>query len=224
MSTTCIAERNACVLRVTRLGADCAPLTGPTDGAIMAAIATINMTQDVQEGIKYEPVDACGTLVYTAEDPDTIKRLNLTLELHKADFEGTELMTDAALVLNGDGDTIGVSSPGPLTVHKNGVMLEVWTKTAGGQGQCSSDGTPPYARHIFPRVLLRPGDRTFEGAPASHSFSGYGNANPQWEDVWSDYPGVVGSFDFKSPHIGPLLDPAGLPAAACGYVTPGASS
>lgn len=223
MSTICIAERNACVLRVTRLGADCAPLDGPSDGAILAAIATINMTQDVQEGIKYEPVDACGTLVYTAEDPDTIKRLNLTIELHKADFEGIELMTDAALVLDAGGDTIGYSSPGPLTTHKNGVQLEVWTKTSGSQGQCSNDGTPAYFRHIFPRVLLRPGDRTFEAAPASHSFSGYGNANPQWTDVWADYPGVAGSFDIQSPHI-QVLDPAGLPAAACGYVTPGASS
>lgn len=222
MTAICIAERNACILRVTRLGSDCAPLDGPTDGAILGAIATINYTQDVQEGIKYEPVDACGNLVYTAADPDTIKRGNISLELHKADFEGIELLTDAALVLNGDGDTIGVADPGPLTAHKNGVLLEVWTKAVAPDGPCTAGDTPQFFRHIFGKVLLRPGDRTYEAAAATHSFQGYVEANPNWADVWGDYPGV-GGLPADSPRVR-LLDPAGLPAAACGYVTPGASS
>ena len=37
-NVTCIAERSACVLRATRLGSDCTPLTGATDVAKVSVI------------------------------------------------------------------------------------------------------------------------------------------------------------------------------------------
>lgn len=60
-NVACIAERSACVIRVTRLGQNCEPLTGPTDGAILTAISTINLTGDVEEGTRFEPKDAVVT-------------------------------------------------------------------------------------------------------------------------------------------------------------------
>ncbi len=228
-NVACIAERSVCALRATRLGDDCAPLTGSTDGAVAVAVATINVTSDVEEGTKFEPKDGCGRTVYTAEDPDTIKRKTLSIELINVDFEFMELVTDATLILGASGGpyenlVIGIEEPGATTPHKNGIALEVWTKTAFGTGACGEDGANPnWLRHLFPRVFLRPGDRTMENAPANLTLAGTSNSNPQWTDVWGDFPGVEGDLSGLSPHLR-FFDPDGPPDSACGYLTPGAGS
>ncbi len=226
-NVVCIAERSACAIRVTRLGPDCAPLTGATDGAILTAIATINLTPDVEEGTKFEPKDACGRIVYTAEDPDIVKRYNLTVDFHTIDFEAYELMTDGALLLGKAagiwaGEAIGVTSPGSTTVHKNGVGLEIWTKTSAGTGPCGPASTnPPYIRHVLPRVFLRPADRTMENGPAVQSFSGTANSNVYWgSGPWGDWP-VEGDLPGDTPHAR-FFDTA-IPAGDCGYVQPAGS-
>ena len=182
-NVTCIAERSACVLRATRLGSDCTPLTGATDGALTTAIATINLSPDVEEGTRYEPKDACGRILYSASDPDIVKRYNITIDLHMVDFELYELLTDGQLLLGKtgttwDGQVVGVSAPGATTTQGYGVGLEIWTKTASDTGVCGPASTnPPYIRHVLPRVMLRPADRTFEGAAATNSFAGTAEAN-----------------------------------------------
>lgn len=228
-NVACIAERSVCAVRATRLGDDCALLTGATDGAVAVAVATINVTSDVEEGTKFEPKDGCGRVVYTAEDPDVVKRKNLTLELVNVDFEFFELVTDASLILGKEGTdwaglAIGVEEPGATTPHKNGIALEVWTKTAFGTGACGEDGANPnWMRHVFPRVFLRPGDRTMENSPANLSLAGTSNSNPQWTDVWGDFPGDEAELSGLSPHFR-FFDLDGPPASACGYVQPSQGS
>lgn len=227
-NVACIAERSACVIRVTRLGPNCEPLTGPTDGAILTAISTINLTGDVEEGTRFEPKDACGDIVYTAEDADIVKRYNITIDFWKTDFEAFELMTDGSLVIGKTGTdwagkVIGVTAPGATTAHKNGVALEIWTKTATGTGPCGPPGTnPQFMRHVLPRVLLRPGDRTFENDTAVQSFVGTANSNVYWgEGPWGDWPaedGMPGDSPWER-----FFD-LSLPTGACGYVTPSSSS
>ena len=96
-NVTCIAERSACVLRATRLGSDCTPLTGSTDGALTTAIATINLSPDVEEGTRYEPKDACGRILYSASDPDIVKRYNITIDHDHIDITGINLTGDLDL-------------------------------------------------------------------------------------------------------------------------------
>lgn len=227
MTTICIAERSVCAIRAVRLGSDCAPLTGATDGAVSAALVTMNVTSDVQEGTKFEPTDGCGRLLYTAEDPDIIKRKNITLDLGMVDFEMIELLTDSTVILGAtggdyDGQVIGIAEPGPSTTQGYGIGLEVWTKTAFGTGACAADGSnPPYIRHVFPRVFLRPADRTFENAPANFSLAGTANANPQWgEGPWGDWP-AEGDLEAGTPHA--RFFDTDIPEAVCGYITPGGS-
>ena len=227
-NVTCIAERSACLIRATRLGSDCTPLTGPTDGALTGAIATINLSPDVEEGTRYEPKDACGRILYSASDPDVVKRYNITVDLHMIDFEMYELLTDGQLLLGAAGTdwagkVIGVSAPGATTAQGYGVGLEIWTKTASDTGVCGpADTNPPYVRHILPRVLLRPADRTFEGAPATNSFSGTAEANLSWsEGPWQDWM-LAEPMPADSPWIRHF--DSSVPNAECGFVTPGSSS
>lgn len=230
MATICIAERSVCAIRAVRLDAGCVPLTGSTDGAIAIAVATINLTADVQEGTKFEPVDGCGQVVYTAEDPDIIKRKNITMELVTQDFEMIELLTDSELILGATGgplagQAIGINEPGASTVTGNGVGLEIWAKTAFGTGACGEAGSNPgYVRHILPLVKLRPGDRTFENAHANVSFTGTANANPNYGDPWGDLADIIegGEIGAGTPHSH-FFD-FDIPDGSCGYVTPGAGS
>jgi hypothetical protein len=227
-NVTCIAERSACLIRATRLGSDCTPLTGATDGALTTAIATINLSPDVEEGTKYEPKDACGRILYSAADPDVVKRYNITIDLHMVDFEMYELLTDGQLLLgkvgtDWAGQVVGVTAPGPATPQGYGVGLEIWTKTASDTGVCGPASTnPPFIRHVLPRVLLRPADRTFEGAPATNSFAGVAEANVSWgEGPWGDWM-VEGDMPSDTPWA--RFYDSTVPAGACGFVTPGAAS
>ena len=222
----CIAERSVCGIRAVRLDAGCVPLLGPTDGAFAAAVATINLTADVQEGTKFEPVDGCGRVAYTAEDPDVVKRYNITMELVTLDFELLELLTDSTLLLGAAGtpmagETIGIAEPGANTPNKNGVGLEIWTKTAFGTGACgdAETGNPNWIRHVLPLTKLRHGDRTFANEHANQSFSGTVNANPNYGDPWGDLP-VEGGLDPNSPHQ--RFYDFDIPVESCGYIEPGA--
>lgn len=218
-SAVCLAERSVCAIRTVRLGADCAPLTGATDGAIAVGVMTANWALDVQDGTKFEPLDGCGRLVYTAEDPPVVKRGTLTFELATLDLEAVELMTDASLLLNG-ADTVGIADPGAGTPFKNAVAIELWTKTAFGFGQCSADGQPGWFRHLFPYCLVRSADRTYDINAANQTYIASVNANPAYTDVWGDWP--ADTFEATSPRMR-VLDAAGPPAGVCGYVNPSSS-
>lgn len=222
----CVAERSVCAYRIVRLDpATCAPLSGPTDGAVGVAVMTANYTQDVIAGVAFDPVDGCGQLVYSAQQRDIIKGGTLTFEVGKEDFEARELLTGGELLVGAvsgpfDGVTIGASDPGPGTSAPSPVMIEIWTQTAYGTSQCSDDGLPGWFRHVFPYNLVRPADRTFDNSPANQAYTSIVKANPSWTDVWGDWPAE--NFDVHSAHQ-KVLDPAGPPAAVCGYVTPSGS-
>ena len=227
-NVVCIAERSACVIRATRLGSDCTPLTGPTDGALATAIATMTLSPDVEEGTRYEPKDACGRIVYSTSDPDIVKRYTVNLELHLVDFEMYELLTDGALMLGKtgtewEGKVVGVTAPGATTTQGYGVGLELWTKTASDQGVCGpADTNPPYVRHVLPRVKLRPGDRTFDGTPATNTFVGVAEANLAWnEGPWGDW---MAEDPMPADTPWARFYDLDLPVGSCGFVQPGASS
>src|SRR6478735_6329807 len=148
-NVACIGQRSACAVRATRLGPDCSPVTGAANMTVVAeSLVTMTATPDVEEGTKYEPKDACGRLVFTAADPDVIKRWTLDIELVLWDPELIEIMTDSTLLVGSgsspwSGKSVGVLTPGPQTAQGNGVALEIWAKTATGSGVCGPAATTP---------------------------------------------------------------------------------
>lgn len=224
-SGICIGQRQACALRVTRLDSDCTVSVGADNAVVTAGLVTLNLEPEIEEGQVFEPKSACDSILWTAEEPDKIKRYTGDGEIGVWDYELIELMTDAAVVL-GDatspwsGDVIGVSMPGPSTASSNGVGLEIWTKGqgVGATGPCGGAAThPPYVRHVFPRVLIRPGGHTFENDAAMFTFSMKASANPQWGNgPWNDWQ-PASNMPADSPYI-QFYDDA-LPTTQCGYIT-----
>lgn len=228
-SVICIGQRQACALRVTRLDADCTPAVGADNAVVTTALVTMNLDPEIEEGTVFEPKNACDDILWTAENPDKIKRYTGDGEFGVWDYELIELMTDAALLLGAvsspwSGDVVGIAHPGPSTPSGDGVGLEIWVKASGTgtAGTCGPAAThPPYIRHVFPRVLIRPGGRTFENDAAMFNFSMKASSNANWGDgPWGDWVPSVPLPD-DSPHI-EFYDEE-LPTTACGYISVPAS-
>lgn len=231
----CIGQRNVCVLRAAKLDTDCSPLGGANSGIVTVGIVTMTASPEIEEGTVAEPKTGCGDIAFTVSDPDVIKRYNLTGEILFHDWEMMEVLFGGTLVLGKGGgpyagQTIGWASPGPDSAASNGVYLEVITENVGqGFGDCASavGGFVPYSGHIFGKVTLVPGDRTFENDVANVAFTGKAFQNPNlFDGPWNDYTGA--GYIPKSPYVTAGYSLAEynaiLATAGCSYVTLPAAS
>lgn len=184
-------QLQACILRVARLDASCIPQSGSNDIITTAGLVSVAATAETEEATKFEQKNGCDSIAWQAEGGcDKIKRYTLAMELATFDYELLELLTGGTLILaNGtsapaswQGKVIGFASPGNDTSCPHGVSMEIFTKAAYNTGSCSAlgAGTPQYVRHIFPRVFLTPGDRTFENDVATASLTGFATPNAAW--------------------------------------------
>ena len=133
-----------------------------------------------------------------SKDEDKIKRYNLTGEFIFFDVEGMEVMFGGSTVLGAtggdyDGDNIGYAVPDYNAADTNGVYLEIITRASGeGAGDCVSaaGGFPTYHGHMFGKVKMTPGERTFENDVARLAFTGKARSNPAlYDGPWKRLPG-----------------------------------
>lgn len=224
-----IGQFSACIFRVAKLDTDCSPLGGNNSGWVSTGLVTMTATPDIQEGTVFEPTTGCGDIGYTFERADKIKRWNLSGEFLFFDPEGSEIMFGGETILGapgGDfaGQVIGYATPGPNSPANNGVYLEVITQAVGeGAGDCvsSGGGFPTYFGHIFGKVKLTPGERTFEDDVARQAFTGKASQNPAlFNGPWNDYPGAGYIKTTPYQYVGYSADEYALilAAAGAGYV------
>lgn len=194
-----LGEIGACILRIAALDDDCSPLGGNGSGYVTAGLADMTASPDIEEGTVFEPKNGCGTTLYTFQRQDRIKRYNLSGNLYFFDDEGMYLMFGGQVVLGRaggsfPGDTIGWAAPNYNSAATNGVYLEVITQRIGeGAGDCITSGTgfPSYTGHIFGKVLMTPGEITFQDEALQLPFTGKASANPNlFNGPWNDYPGA----------------------------------
>ena len=229
LTSICTGQRMACALRVTRLNADCTPALGAGNGVVTAGLISLNLDPEVEEGATFQPKNACGDILWTAEEDDKIARWTGDFEIGLWDFELIELLSDAALGVGAtgtpwDGENAGFFAPGPTTTSKPGVGLEVWVKTAslGDEGSCApAADLPPYARYVFPRVKVRPGGNTFNGEAKMFTGSMKASPNPQWADgPYGDWMLSTDFSDEPDKAWASFYDDT-VPDTACGYITVG---
>lgn len=194
-----VGQYNACIVRVAKLAADCTPLGGNSTGWVTAGLVTMTATPDVEEGTVFEPKTACGSIAYTIEDADVIKRYNLSGEFVFFDVEGMEVLFGGTVIEGAAGgsfvgDNIGYAVPDQSESATNGVYLEVITRAVGeGAGDCvtAAGGFPLYHGHIFGKVRMAPGERVFENDVARVAFTGKARSNPAlFDGPWNDFPGL----------------------------------
>lgn len=194
-----IGHYNACVFRAALLNADCSPTQGTNGGIVTAGLVTMTATPDVEEGTVFEPKTGCGSIAYTAEESDKIKRYNLTGEFIFFDPELMVTLFGGTLILGaagGDfaGQVIGWAAPRYDQASSHyGAYLEVITQSAAeGAGDCiiSGSGRPTHFGYIFGKVKMVPGERVFENGEGRVAFTGKATNNPVlYDGPWNDFPG-----------------------------------
>lgn len=210
----------ACGLRVARLGADCAPVAGATNGVATSALIKLTAKANNEAGEVYQLKNGCGQVVVRSRESDKLTDMGIDLELATKDFELIELLTGASLILNSatPAKTIGFARRGVGLVGPSFVSLEIWTQSIDDGGVCAVGGVNPgWFRVIYPRATFALGDNTIENGVATVTLTGFGTQNPSWGNgPWNDYPGT-GTLPATSPEA-VVLDAAGPPTLQGGYI------
>lgn len=211
MANDCLAQLQACALRVTRL---------LTDGSIKRSPVTSNLyVTDQMVMLQFQPVIASGVewevrnraneVFDSGISRDVVKRLEVDLALCVPDPQLTELLAGGTVLTSGA--AVGHARAALNTVAQpNGVSLEVWTKRIVGD---DIDPTFPYAHWVLPRVYLQLGSRAFGNQVLGTQLSGYAVENANWGD------GPVHDWPVASTKVVQWLPQSAgkLPTAVCGY-------
>lgn len=218
----CLGQYAVCGIRTARLDQSCQVVPGINNAVAQRCVVTFTASPEREDGTEYVCKDGCGIVCWTIKDCDKEKRMNLDVELCVRDLDQIEIMTGAHLVLDADGNTIGLERQGPNGVCTNGATLELWAKVATGSGACppstpTQATTPGWWRYSYGRSFMLMGDTTMEDGVYQISMTGYAEVNPQFGNgPFNDYPGAAPMGEDSLESI--VLDAAGPPTAQCGYI------
>lgn len=200
---------NACLFRVARLAPDCSPLGGNNSGYVTAGLASFSTTPDTEEGTSIRPKNTCGRTLYTYDAPTVTNGHNVTGALYFFDPEAAFVLFGGSVVLGGtnsdfSGDVIGWASPNYTDPPTDGVYLEIISQNIGeGAGDCAATvgGFAAYTGHIWGKVKLTMGERSFAEEAAEFAFTGVATGNPNlFDGPWNDYPGAPQTYVANTPY------------------------
>lgn len=216
-----LGQYAVCRLRVSRLGANCAPVSGANNAVVSKALVTMTATPEREDGTEYTARTGCNEIAFSVKECDREKRMTISMDLCTRDLELMELLTNARLVLDADGNTIGVERQGYNNDCDDGVGLEVWAKVGTSAGACAPDGDvviPGWWRYTYPKGHYFLGEHSFANDVFVTKITGYSEVNPEWGDgPFNDYPGVDGLGTDTLESI--TLDLGGPPSAGTGYIS-----
>lgn len=201
-------------MRVTRLDATGAPVTGATGGYVTDAAIELADSPEIERGQDILVRNGAGELCVDFRGDDVIRRRNLTLAICGVADELFELLTGAELIQNATPETIGHADPALGEVGApNGVAIEGWSKNLAGGKQSA---TLPWFRWLYSmtRGWVRGEDRLLNGHLA-WTFTGQAIEN----DAMSA-DGPFGDWDGPVDRVRAVYRTADAPpAAAVGYAT-----
>lgn len=193
-----VGATGVCLFRVARLNSDCSPVGGNDSGYVTAGIVDMTASPDIQEANVVAPTTGCGVVAYRKTRAPRLNGYNIAGNLLFFDDEGLFQMFGGVVITGrtgGDfaGESIGWASPNYDDPEPNGVYLEVITEVvAEGAGDCiaSGGGRPTHVGHIFGKVLLAPGELSFQDGAIQMPFAGPASSNPNlYDGPWNDFPG-----------------------------------
>lgn len=171
-------------VRVTRLTATGAPVTGATASYVSSKFVSLSFTPEYESGDEFTQKSADGSVCASFKAPDTLKRVTLSLAICDPDPEFTEILAGGTLLTTGTGPTlktVGYSAPKiGVDATPNGVAIEVWSKAIQGGKQAGENG---FFHWIFPYTQMhQSGDRVIENGLLATNFEGWGVGNAAFSD------------------------------------------
>lgn len=199
----------AVALRVTKLGADGAPLVGADNAFVTSQFTRVSFTPEYEAGEEIQQKAADGTNCVYYKMDDVLKKVNLEVAICNPQPEAYEMLAGGSLLGAGP-EPLGWAAPeiGEVAVP-DGVGLEVWTRAI-------VNGRPavvnPFIRWVFPYIKTRmDGERVMENGLMAHAFSGEGFGNAEFGD------GPVGDWDYPTVSALQYVREATAPTGINGY-------
>ena len=230
MAIACPKSVRGVALRVTLLDECNVPVDTATvfDSQIATkGFMSLNLSPDIENGDTFRTKLASGELcINDNEDWDKLVGLSVTLMLCDLAPHLNELLTGAAMLVDGSSNVVGSVLPdsnyggtGP-----NSVVLELWSENSN-KTACSTGTDLPYIRWILPRVFKWQvsGDRNFANSPLEWELSGYAESNPNFAAPVSPDPDLSAGNISAIKAGGPLawIATDTLPTlVACDYTNP----
>lgn len=200
----------AVALRVTRLGADGAPLVGTKNAYATSQFTRFSVTPEYETGEEVKEKAADGTTCVYFKMPDTLTKVNFQIAICKPQPEIYDMLGDGTLLMDGT-DVAGWAAPAEGTeANPDGLGIEVWTR-AIVNGRPAA--TNPFWRWVFPFAKTRlDGERVFENGMVANAFAGEGYSNALFGD------GPVGDWDFPTTSAMQFARDASAPTGINDYV------
>lgn len=197
MATTCLTPIRGKAIRVTQVdGCGMVPedaLYGVSNGFVTATISVEN-----ESGDEIVMKTANGRLCVNAKSPDSLKRLNVTIDWCEIDPALVNLITGFREELDENGDTVGFRFV--EQAYDATWAFEIWTDLAGDA--CTDEGQQwGYLLLPFMTGAAMGGDLTIENGAATFQTTGYSQSGSMWgEGPWL----VVGSANSPTPLDDPI--------------------
>lgn len=191
-------------MRVTKLAANGAPVTGADAAYVTDNLVKLDYTVEYRDGTEVERLNGANRACLYYSAPPTVKRLVVdSLELCYPDPELETLLGGGDVLVNDTDEAIGYAAPevGSDPVP-NGVSIELWSSAVADDGV---DPDLPYLWWVFPREYLKPSGRSISAEPMAAAFEGQGSQNASWGN------GPFNDWDHESGRVYQWVRTAAMP-------------
>jgi hypothetical protein len=170
----------------------------------------LTATPEIAVGDDFEQKNGCGSVCMTFKAPDTIKRLNMDMQLCTPDPELIAMLTGGT-VFTRSGQSVGYQPTRVGVAQAYSVSVEAWCRNIVSGRQ---DG---WWRFVFPSTKWQVAARTLQNQPVDNLLTGQGEENPGWYDGPAHDWFTIADQPIESVY-GYARD-ATMPDAACGVQT-----
>jgi hypothetical protein len=200
-----------------------APVNGASNGVVSSAQIQLQIGVTLNTGDTGTQKNGDGVICATFTDPDTLKNVQLTLDLCSADPILRGILTSGTIFIDPAHTNTPVGMQGlPVSTSPTPVCFEIWTRAWDGSSQTSAAvSTSPNAAYwhwVFPWVTFVEDQTTLSNGVHTLPLKGTGVANSgiTANGPYNDWPVYIADQGGVTSPYGYFLDSA-IPAAVCGY-------
>jgi len=174
----CFRPLQGIALRSTLVDACGVPVIGAHSTVVSESFVRFNAAPEVEDPDEFTVKTANGRLCLSEIGCPTLKRMNLTIEVCRADPRQFEMMAGATLVLDADDNAVGYKVTEDFG-NCPAYAVEIWSRIP--VEECGVEGTQQWVYFLFPYVTNgRLGEVTIENGPVSFTVNGETKSTAGW--------------------------------------------
>ena len=214
----CAGSLHICKARFTRLNSDGTFKSGANNHVVTDQIVSLDFTPAISAGASTEVISGCDCIALSYRGFDKLLRLDLAFQLASLNPSLVELVTGSSLVVDASVIPVPIGNVFPNQLSCSNptqppVAVEVWSDA--WQNDRAIDPPSRYVRWVFPMTFWQIDQSKLENNFFQPTYKGWTRQNPNWGNVYGDWPaGVTGPFTTS----GYFWDTT-QPASSCTYST-----